>query len=135
MSLGARSERARSMRRKRVESGCSITARILMSVTLSFAITAPAAAQDTFVAGIVVNSGTLQPIPGAQITVVGTQLGMVSDARGRFRIQGLSGTEVTLRVEMLGYRTITQVVRVGDPAIRLALSECVEKPFILGSAA
>ncbi|MGH7555321.1 MAG: TonB-dependent receptor domain-containing protein, partial [Longimicrobiales bacterium] len=73
--------------------------------------------------GRVINERTQQPVAGAQIVVEGTRRGVVSDAAGNFRIAGLTGSEVTLRVVMLGFGTVTQSVRVGDQSVRIALAE------------
>lgn len=78
--------------------------------------------QDTAVAGIIVSSAG-QPLSGAQISVEGTPLGALSDEQGRFRVGGLSGTEVTLRVVMLGYRLLRQTVATGATDLRLVLEE------------
>lgn len=80
-------------------------------------------AQEQFVSGTVVAARSLQPLVGAQVTVEGTDQGALTDDRGRFRIQNVSGQEVTLEVVMLGYRTLTQTVPVGDANVRLALTE------------
>ena len=79
-------------------------------------------AQEALVGGVVVDARSLLPIAGAQIVVLGTDLGGFSNASGRFLILGVSGTEVTLRVVMLGHRTLTQAVRVGSSDLRLALT-------------
>jgi TonB-linked SusC/RagA family outer membrane protein len=80
-------------------------------------------AQQTTVAGVVLDVRTNAPLQGVQITAEGTTRGTTTDAQGRFRIDGLTGTEVTLRVELIGYRTVTQRVRVGDVEIRFALEQ------------
>ncbi len=77
--------------------------------------------QEPVVAGVVVNGGNLQPIAGAQVVVEGTQRGTLTDSRGQFRITGLTGSRVTLRVAMLGYRDATQAVSTGDRDIRIEL--------------
>src|SRR5262249_31344346 len=78
----------------------------LMGLAVALALTARAAyAQEGSVAGVVVTQGTQRPIAGAQITVQGQAgKGAMSDASGRFRVSGLTGTDVTLNVRMLGYR-------------------------------
>lgn len=78
--------------------------------------------QDS-VAGTVVDAKTGQPLPGAQVEAVGTGRGAVTDAEGRFRIVGLTGGPVTLRVQRIGYRTTDQRVSVGALAVRFALDE------------
>jgi TonB-linked SusC/RagA family outer membrane protein len=84
---------------------------------------APAHAQQGTVAGVVIAETSLRPLAGAQVTVEGTQRGTIADASGRFVIPGLTGTEVTLRVTMLGFRAVTRAVRVGDANVRIALAE------------
>ena len=83
----------------------------------------PGIQQEAVVAGSVVNASSLRPVSGAQIVVVGTPIGGLSDGRGRFRLTGLTEETVTLQVVMLGYKELSQEVRIGDLGIRLALQE------------
>jgi TonB-linked SusC/RagA family outer membrane protein len=81
-------------------------------------------AQESIVAGTVVAERSDRPIPGAQVIVQGEAgKGAVSDASGRFRITGLAGPTATLVVRMIGYRAVTQSVRVGTTNLRFPLSE------------
>lgn len=89
----------------------------------SGAAVSPLGREDTIVAGTVSNARTGAPVSGAVIVIEGTDQGTISDASGRFRIIGLEGQVVTLRAQMIGFRTVTQVARVGDTAVRLALVE------------
>ncbi|MDQ2665595.1 MAG: SusC/RagA family TonB-linked outer membrane protein [Gemmatimonadota bacterium] len=83
---------------------------------------APAAvAQAGFVAGMVVDTRSNEPVSGVQVVVAGGAQGAATDVRGRFRISGLSGDSVTLRATRLGYRPLTRRVRVGDANVRLEL--------------
>lgn len=79
--------------------------------------------QQESIAGVVVNGRTSEPIQAAQVAVDGTDLEAITNAQGQFRIDGLEGEEVTLRVSVLGYATVSETVRVGDQDIRLALNE------------
>src|SRR5690606_14108624 len=82
----------------------------------------PAHSQETLT-GVVVEAATLRPVIGAQVQVVGSNRGAVTDNRGRFVIPGMTaGEQVTLRVVMIGYRELTQAVTVGAPDIVLALT-------------
>ncbi|HEY8470866.1 MAG TPA: SusC/RagA family TonB-linked outer membrane protein [Longimicrobiales bacterium] len=84
----------------------------------------PATAQQGTIRGVVESERTLLPLPGAYVELVGLNRGMMTDANGRFMFVGLSGTQVTLRVSLLGYRTAEQVtVRVGDMDVRIRLAE------------
>ncbi len=82
----------------------------------------PVAAQTAFVAGTVVaRSG--QALAGAQVVVEGTERGVLTNAQGRFRIEGLQVGQVTLRVVMIGYQTVTQAVSTGSADIQIVMSE------------
>lgn len=83
-----------------------------------------AVAQEAVIAGRVLVEGSLQPLSGAQVVVAGTTAGTITNAEGRFRIEvaAPAGTEVQLRTMMLGYRTATPMVAVGDTDIEITLS-------------
>lgn len=81
---------------------------VLLFVVALLAFTVrPAHAQQAqgVIAGQVVESGTGRPLAGAQVSIPGTGLGTIADDRGRFRIEGVSGGSVNLRVQLIGYRT------------------------------
>jgi TonB-linked SusC/RagA family outer membrane protein len=86
-------------------------------------LAASAMVRQDFVAGTVTDASTRRPIASAQVTVIGTILDARTDALGRFRIEGLQGAEVTLRVQVIGYRTITRTVPVGTPNVLIELNE------------
>jgi TonB-linked SusC/RagA family outer membrane protein len=85
------------------------------------------AAQGGAVSGVVVNERSLLPIAAAQVTVVGGNRTVTSDARGQFRLDGLSGGEVSIRVTAIGFRPVTQTVRPGDASVRVVLTETAVK--------
>ncbi len=80
-------------------------------------------AQAGVVGGVVLAGSTNQPISGAQVAIDGTTLGGLTNASGRFLIEGVTGTEVTLRVVMLGYGLATVQARVGQTDLRISLSQ------------
>ena len=76
------------------------------------------------VAGTIVAEGSQRPLPSAEVSVVGAPgRGAVTDPSGRFRIPNLTGTTVVLTVRLLGYRPVSDTVRVGSTDIRIALAE------------
>jgi TonB-linked SusC/RagA family outer membrane protein len=81
------------------------------------------AAQAGTIAGTVVSEAGQIPIPEAQVRVAGTNTGAVTDASGRFRLTGLTGTEVSLEVRRLGYRPTTVTARVGTTDLRITIPE------------
>lgn len=108
---------------------------IALSLALSL-LYAPVAAQDGSVSGTVISEQSQLPLGGAQVVVQGVGRGTLTDADGRFLIPGLSGPEITLRVVLLGYRTITRSVPVGATDLRIALSEAaigLDEVIITGS--
>lgn len=107
----------RSKMRSRLLGGFTV----VLGVT--FALVHPVAAQQQSVGGTVVDSRTQQPLAGAQISVEGTALGALADARGRFQVSGVMGESVTLRVQMIGYRALTETVAVGSMDLRLGLTQ------------
>lgn len=87
----------------------------------------PARGQQTgSVMGRVTNASTNQPVGGAQVHVVGTQLGGISASNGRYLILNVPAGTHELRVELIGYRTETRTVTVAAgqaTAVDVALSE------------
>jgi TonB-linked SusC/RagA family outer membrane protein len=73
------------------------------------------------VSGFVFDGQSLRPLPGAQIVIQRENRGTLSDATGRFRIDGLSGSPVVLRVIMLGYQDAVVTTEVGSTNVRIAM--------------
>ena len=108
----------------------------LAAVLLLFAVAAPAVAQQP-VGGTVVNAATQRPIAGAQIVIEGTQLGTITDNRGRFLVLNVPGQQVTLEVVMIGYRAFTQTAQTGQVDLTLALVEvalALDEIIVTGTA-
>ena len=64
------------------------------------------------VEGIVRDSLSGEPLQYTAVGVVGTSLGVVTDARGHYRIEVVSADTVTLRFSYVGYRTKERQVSV-----------------------
>ena len=95
-----------------------------VSLFLLLAVPVGARAQEGVVAGTIVVEGSQRALTGAQVAVSGVPgKGAISDASGRFRITGLTGASVVLNVRAIGYRQVTETVRVGNVAIRIVLQE------------
>ena len=70
-------------------------------------------AQDVgIVRGTVRDSATSQPVPGAQVQVVGTNRGVFTDATGTYTITGVPAGNTTLRVQRIGYAQRTSQVTI-----------------------
>ncbi|MBI4539008.1 MAG: SusC/RagA family TonB-linked outer membrane protein [Gemmatimonadetes bacterium] len=93
--------------------------RALLPTAVLFATAPQAWAQDAgVVTGDVIEAGTLRPLVGAQVFVPGTQLGALTNNRGRFRLVGVPTGEVEVRVEIIGYGEAAQRVQVTAGEIR-----------------
>ncbi|MSR03379.1 MAG: SusC/RagA family TonB-linked outer membrane protein [Gemmatimonadetes bacterium] len=89
------------------------------------AVTGPSALTElAVIAGAVVNAAG-RPVAGARVSIVGTATTGTTDRDGRFRLEAGGGAEVVLSVAAIGYRPLTQRVRVGNENLRLTLSELV----------
>lgn len=81
---------------------------------------APAAASaQSAVRGTVTDSASSRPIPGAQVFVVGTTRGAVTDSLGRYIIRNLPGASATITARLIGYAPVTRRATIGpaDTAI------------------
>ncbi|MDE2981608.1 MAG: SusC/RagA family TonB-linked outer membrane protein [Gemmatimonadota bacterium] len=93
-----------------------------MAGVLALALTvAPLAAQNT-ITGAVVDGSNQRPLVGAQVVIDGTELGGLTDNRGRFLILNAPAGTVTLRVLMIGYREATAQAS-ADQAVTIELQE------------
>jgi TonB-dependent starch-binding outer membrane protein SusC len=80
---------------------------------LLFALPLAAQAQDRgTIMGRVLDSGTQEPIVGAQVMITGTTLTTMTNQQGRFAIPSVPAGQHELRVSTLGYARGTQVVTV-----------------------
>ena len=86
----------------------------LLAVVAAMAFLVPtnAVAQDGTVTGQVTAATTGQPINGAQITILDTQLGVLANAAGRFLINNVPAGTHTVQVVYVGYGTATEEVTV-----------------------
>ena len=101
----------------------ALVATTFAAVTLATATPRAVAQQPGTVTGTVLVEGAQRPLAGAQVTVDGQpDKATATDASGRFRLTGLSGTTVTINVRALGYRPETQTVNVGATNVRFVLS-------------
>jgi TonB-linked SusC/RagA family outer membrane protein len=66
------------------------------------------------VTGTVTDQSSRQPIPGVQVSVVGTTLGAVTDAQGRYRLAAVPAGTVRLRARRIGYASEDRTVTLTD---------------------
>jgi len=78
-------------------------------------------AQDSVVAGSVIDAITRMPVEAAQVQVMKGTAEALTDVLGRFAIGHLPPDRITLLVRRVGYQPLTDTVRVGDHRLRLYL--------------
>ena len=88
----------------------------VLALALAFA---PLSAQNT-ITGTVVDETTQRPLAGAQVLIEGTDLGSLTDNRGRFLILNVPSATVTVRVLTIGYRETTATVS-ADQSVTIEL--------------
>ena len=87
------------------------------AVCLLFTALGTAAAQRAgTVTGTVTDQATLRPIPGVQISVIGTTIRTVSNAAGRYELQRVPAGEVTIQARLIGYAMMAQTTVMGSGA-------------------
>lgn len=94
-----------------------------LGLALMLAVPPPVTAQQGNVLGTVSGQRTLRPLSGAQVEIPALNRSTLTDANGRFLFVGVSQAEVTVRVSLLGYRTLEQVVRLNQPDVRFPMEE------------
>ncbi len=93
--------------------------------------------QEATVTGTVVEARSGNPISGAQVLVVGTRNGTLSNDSGRFRLTNLTTASVELEVVMMGYRTHREVVRTGATNVVIEMTQTavdLEEIVVTGTA-
>ncbi|MGH7127162.1 MAG: SusC/RagA family TonB-linked outer membrane protein, partial [Planctomycetaceae bacterium] len=78
------------------------------------------AAQDREITGRVIGAETGAGVPGATVSVIGTQLGALTDANGSFQLR-VPARAVTLEARSIGYRTGQVAVSAGQSTVTLTL--------------
>jgi TonB-linked SusC/RagA family outer membrane protein len=83
----------------------------------------PLEAQQGTVSGTVVDGKTGRPLPDASVGLEGSGVGVRTGVRGEFRLTGLTGAAVRIRVARVGYQPVTQEAQVDGSPVRVELVE------------
>jgi TonB-linked SusC/RagA family outer membrane protein len=95
-----------------------------------------ATAQTRRINGRVTQAGSNEPVASATVSVVGTTLGAITDAQGRFSINAPAGPQ-SIRVRRIGYQPRTVAVSASLSEIDISLNRDVlelDKQVITGTA-
>jgi len=70
------------------------------------------AAQTGSIQGSVIDAQSGRALVGTQVSIPGTQRGVVAGAQGRYVLENVPAGEVTLRFQIIGYELVDRVVTV-----------------------
>ncbi len=98
--------------REQIGAGRLASLGVALSFVLAFGFAERAAAQTGTITGAVQDAVSQAPIAGAQVSVVGTSLGVLANNVGRFLIINVPAGEHTVRVDMIGYGSTEMQVTV-----------------------
>ena len=114
------------------------TAALLLTLGVSAA--SGLAAQTGAVTGVVTDATTGQPLEGARVSLAGTPMSGLTDAGGRYLLDGVPATAYTVRVVITGYGTRERKVTLkagitAEADFRLAVSGVdPDQPVAVGLA-
>ena len=97
----------------------------------------PLMAQQSEVAGTVVDGSSLTPLPLVRVAIAGSNSAISTDERGRFRLTGVSGSSITLTFQRIGYQPKTETVKAGAADLRITLTPAptrLEEVVVTGTA-
>jgi hypothetical protein len=80
-------------------------------------------AESGKIIGTVVNKATNDPLPGANILIVGTSIGGATDLNGEFTIFNVPIGTQRVRVSFLGYKTFETTIAIADGQTLLEVYE------------
>lgn len=99
---------------------------VLCLGTMSFA--------QTVVTGTVTDSGNGQPVPGANVIVVGTTVGTSTDFDGKYSITVNQAPPFSIKISSVGYEAVTKEVTKNNEVIDVKLSEGNQLDEVIVSA-
>jgi TonB-linked SusC/RagA family outer membrane protein len=110
--------------------------RLAAAGALSIALAAPVQAQQGTgtIVGHVTEGVSHRPVASAQVFVVGASLGARTDAAGAYRIASVPAGPVTLRVNLIGFASVTHSATVSAGATTTVDVGLTAAPSILSAA-
>ncbi len=99
---------------QRLTAFCFVVAFCLQSFSLASAHASVKAAPSGTIFGIVYDMDTDDPLPGANVYLVGTALGSSTDIDGKYSITNVPSGTYTLRVVFIGYKQMDIEITIGD---------------------
>lgn len=88
-------------------------------------------AQTSNVTGSVISEEDGQPVVGASVVVVGTQLGTVTDVNGKFNLSGLPKSAKNLQVSYIGMMTETVAIKSNVKVVLKSDSKALDEVMVV----
>jgi len=86
---------------------CHFFKTFMLSVAMCLMVGAVYAQKTGSISGTILEKNTQQPLPGANIFLMGTDLGTSADSNGMFRILNIPVKTYNLEISFLGFKTFT----------------------------
>ena len=102
-------------------------------VALLIAGAMEAAGAQASVTGRVRHARTNEPVAGATVLIVGTQIGAVADSRGYYGISGITPGQVRVRARFIGYEDREELITLVDGETRFLDFRLTESITTLGT--
>ena len=94
----------------------------LLTAWLAVLVVSAVSAQSAIVRGTILDAVTREPLPWANIAIVGTSIGGASDIEGKFEIRSAPVGSYTVKATYIGYETSElEVVLTADQVLELEL--------------
>ncbi|MCD5383219.1 TonB-dependent receptor [candidate division WOR-3 bacterium] len=84
------------------------------------------------ITGIVVERTTQHPLPGANVFIIGTQMGDATDTTGRFLIENVPVKEYSIQASMMGYKPLVKTRIYPVPRRTIVVDFALEETMLKG---
>ena len=89
----------------------------LLTMIVASVAASPGGAQTGTLTGVVTSAQNGQPLPAAQVYIQALDLGVLTQANGRYVLQNVPAGVHELAVQRIGYRTASASVMAGAPGV------------------
>ena len=105
----------------------------VLSSVLALCAAAPSEAQQTgTISGVVTEATVGNPVVGARVGVIGTQLGATTNAEGRFTIAGVPAGSHAVQARMIGFGVLERTVAVASGQTATVNFQATRQVVVLG---
>ncbi len=70
--------------------------------------------------GTILDQETKEPIPDVHLSLINSSIGTITDSKGRFVLENISGKIVQLRISAIGYFTTEYTLDSSVPEVQIA---------------